>query len=267
MTAAALPHASADARSDVDWRSYAAVYDVMAAHNPAYQDIVDRYRRFLAPLRLRSGDTLLEVGAGTGNFSLEAARAWPQCHVVHVDASDAMNAHARRKRAAQGLGNVEIRTADVDAFDVPDGSVALVTIVHALYAFPDPPAVLARCHRWLKPGGAIFACDPGAPPDVGDWARYIFRSTSRSQGILPAVRLFWRARGALRENRRIGQSFDAGTFWRHDAATFRAAFEAAGFEVAETDTVYRGASDLVVAQKPLGAPPAFRTGDPYHAAI
>lgn len=251
MAATALPHTHPPPPSAVDWRSYAAVYDVMLDNNPAYAAIVARYRRFLSSLPLAGGDALVEVGAGTGNFSLAAAEAWPRCHIVHVDASDAMNAHARVKCAALGLDNVEIRTANVQDFDLPAESVALVTVVHALYTFPDPPAVLAKCYRWLKPGGSLFACDPGAPIDVGDWSRFVFRAACRSHGVAGAVRLFWRGRVALRENRRIAQAFDQGTYWRHDAATFRAAFEAAGFEVVEADTVFRGVSDLVVARKPM----------------
>lgn len=93
----ALPQPRPRTRPDtrVDWRSYAAVYDVMAEANPAYQALVDDYRAFVGRLRLRSGDVLVDVGAGTGNFALTAADAWPQCHVLHVDADDAMNHLAR----------------------------------------------------------------------------------------------------------------------------------------------------------------------------
>lgn len=251
MAAAPQPHAHPTPRVPVDWRSYASVYDVMLDNNPAYQAIVERYRRFLASLGLNDGGTLVELGAGTGNFSLVAAETWPTCRVVHVDASDAMNAHARSKREALGLANVEIRTTGVEQFDLPSGSVALVTAVNALYAFPDPPAVIAKCCRWLEPGGLMFACDPGSRPDVGDWARYVFRSACRSHGVAGAARLFWRGRVAVRENHRIAQAFDHGTYWRHDAIAFRAAFEAAGFEVVETGTMFRGVSDLIVARKPV----------------
>lgn len=95
----------------VDWRSYAAVYDLMAEINPAYQELVDAYRRFATQLWLHPDDLLLELGAGTGNFSLVAADEWPKCRVLHVDANEGMNDQARRKREALGLTNVDMRTA------------------------------------------------------------------------------------------------------------------------------------------------------------
>lgn len=260
-------HPRSEPRSRVDWRSYAAVYDLMTELNPAYQALVEEYRRFLGDLRLRAGDHLVEVGAGTGNFSLVAADEWPHCRVTHVDASEAMNARARDKQAARGVGNLEIRTIGVDDLNLPDESVALATVVHALYTFPDPEAVIACLYRWLRPGGAVFACDPSGPIDLAEWSRYIFRSACRERGVWRAAWLFWRARSAIGQNRRIAKAVDGGAFWRHDAATFRAAFEAAGFEVHHTRSAYRGASDLLVAQKPMAIARVAGVGEPFAAAV
>lgn len=44
-----------EARGPVDWASYAAAYDLMLDHNPAYHAIVERYRRFLGGLDLAPG--------------------------------------------------------------------------------------------------------------------------------------------------------------------------------------------------------------------
>lgn len=245
-----------EARSPVDWASYAAVYDLMLDHNPAYHAIVERYRRFVGGLDLAPGSRLVDLGAGTGNFSLAAARLHPQATVVHVDADAAMNARARVKLAAQGLHNVEVRTGDVGALDVPAASVAVVTAVHSLYAMPDPTDLIRRSFTWLAPGGWMFACDPGAPFDVGDWTRYVFRSAWRAHGPAYAVRTFWRARVAVRENRRIARALDQGRYWRHDAAAFRAAFEGAGFAVVAEERAFRDASDLIIVRKPLAPAPS-----------
>lgn len=263
----ALAHVPASSTRRVDWHSYASVYDVMAELNPAYRDLVALYRDFLSGLRLRAGDLLLEVGAGTGNFSLAAAAQWPHCRVLHVDSSDDMNTRARLKREAQGLGNLEIRTSDVGALDLPDNSIALATAVHALFAFPEPQAVIGRLFRWLRPGGAVFACDPNGALEVGDWARYIFRSACRERGVAQAAWLFLRSREAVRQNRRIGAAMDSGAFWRHDATVFRQAFEDAGFEVNHMRSAYRGVSDLLVAQKPMTVARAARVDETFAAAL
>ena len=260
-------HPPIHGHADVDWRSYAAVYDVMAEANPAYRALVDDYRRFVGGLRLRPGDVLVDVGAGTGNYTLAAAEAWPQCHVLHVDADDGMNHRARAKRAATGFGNLEIRTAGIDAFDLPDESAALVTAVHSLYTFPDPHAAIAKMFRWLRPGGALFACDPGAPHLQSGAGEAAFDAHVPEDVAGPLAYIERRAREVIRQNRRIGRAVDAGTYWRHDASTFRTAFEQAGFEVAETRSVYRGVSDLVIAQKPVTVARAARLGEAFEAAI
>lgn len=253
--------------TDVNWQSFAAVYDVMAEINPAYRELNEAYCTFLGGLQLRAGDVLVEVGAGTGNYTVAAAEAWPACHVLHVDASDEMNARARSKRAARGLGNLEIRTADADTLDLPDDSASLITAVHALYAFDDAPAVIRRMFRWLRPGGAVWACDPCSPLDVGEWQRYIFKSSCRERGVLRTAQLFWRARDAARQNRRIGRALKGGGYWGKDPATFRSAFEDAGFEVTELTSVYRGLSHRIIAQKPMTVARVSQLAAPYPAAL
>ena len=77
--------------------------------------------------------------------------------------------------------------------------------VHALYAFPDPAAVIRRMFRWLRPGGSVFACDPGRPLDMTEWARYLFQSSRAERGWLRTAWLFWRGRDVARQNRRIAR--------------------------------------------------------------
>lgn len=237
-------------RRAVDWRSYAAVYDDMAAINPAYAEQVARYRAFLATCELRAGALLVDLGAGTGNFSLEAAALWPGCRVRHVDADEGMNARAAAKRDERGLVNLEIVAADADAYDMQDGTADLVTAVHALYAFRDPEDVVRRIARWLRPGGTVYACDPGRVIDVRDWARYLFRASLLERGPWHTVRVFYRAREVARQNRRIARAQTGGTYWLHDLASFRATFESAGLVVQDTWLAYRGISDGLVAIKP-----------------
>lgn len=249
------PHKATGQGDAVDWRSYAAVYDLMAEINPAYQDLVNDYRRFVLQQWLHPEDLLLELGAGTGNFSLVAADEWPECRVLHVDASEAMNAEARRKRDRLGLTNIEIRTQDIADLDLPDESATVITAVHALYAFPDPRSVIRDMFRWLSPGGTVFACDPGRPLDMREWTRYLFRSSRAERGLWGSIRLFWRCREVAAQNRRIARSQQAGTYWRHDASSFAQAFTEAGFEVDHCRGAYRGASDLLVARKAVAVAP------------
>lgn len=245
------------ATGPIDWRSYASVYDVMAELNPAYRQLLDDYTAFVARLDLAPGDVLVDLGAGTGNYSLAAAGARPGCRVVHVDASAAMNDLARAKAVSRGLANVEIRTCSVDGFDPPEGSVALVTAVHSLYTFPDPPAVALRIGRWLRPGGVVWAVDPSGRMEVGEWRRYIFRHSCRERGLGRTLAMLWRARAVAAHNRRIDAALTRGELWGKDAAALCSAFEAAGLVVSELSATYRGCSHRLVAHKPTMRPGAM----------
>lgn len=241
-----------------DWSSYAAVYDMIQAYNPAYQDLVARFEAEVRGWSLPSGRPIVDVGAGTGVFSLGWARAFPDHPVVHVEPDPGMNAVAARKARAAGLGNVSIVARGVDDADVAPGTAAAVSCVHALYTFPDPPAALARLHAWLAPGGRAFLCDAGRPVDVWEWSRFLAGHLVRTVGPVGAARVFWRGRETWRQNRRIRRAQLDGTYWTHSPEAFRAAVEAADFEVERVETCFRGYSDLVVARRPLGGAGAGR---------
>jgi len=239
------------ARTQTDWQAYATVYDLIAEHNPAYQELLVRFRREIRDWPLSQGDLVVDLGAGTGNFSLALAEAFPRCRVVHIDGNEGMNAIAAAKAAARGLANVDIRTQDVAAARFAPGSVAAVTAIHALYAFPSPEAVVGRMVDWLAPDGRLFACDPGRVIDTREWTRYIFKETIRRRGLWPAVRLYVRAAAGARQNRRIARQQAGGDYWLHGLDDFRRTFEDAGLDVQRAFVTYRGCSDVVVGRKPV----------------
>jgi ubiquinone/menaquinone biosynthesis C-methylase UbiE len=237
---------------DVDWSSYAEVYDLMAENNPAYQDLIGEFRSAISLWQLEPQSMLADLGAGTGNFSLELAKAFPACQVSHVDADAEMNRSAVRKAARQSAGNFHCVTSDVQLTSFQPGSQSAITTVHALYAFPQPRSLFTRIFEWLRPGGYLLACDPGRIVNVSDWAGFLLRASLARQGVWRTARLFYRGRAVARQNRLIAKAQKEGVYWTHSHAEFRAAIEAAGFDVQSARETYRGYSDFVVARKPQG---------------
>jgi len=239
--------------ASVDWHSYAAVYDVMAENNPAYADLVNQFEDAIALWPVRSGSVLADLGAGTGTFSLGLAEAFPSSRVVHLDASSEMNRLAQRKATARHLTNVTFATTDILDSPFEDESLAAIVTVHALYAFARPREVISAMFAWLQPGGQIFACNPGRPPHVAEWAVYLARESLRRQGLWRTTRLLYRSRVVAQQNRMIAKAQRTGTYWTHTSGQFRAAFESVGFQVHTARTTYRGHSDLIIATKPPAA--------------
>lgn len=236
--------------SNVDWNSYAEVYDLMADNNPAYQDLIAQFKRAIATWCIEPRSTLADLGAGTGNFSIELAQAFPTCQVIHLDANPEMNHVAERKAAAQRVSNLCLATTDIAAASFQANSLAAITTVHALYAFPHPTEVIAKIFAWLEPGGYLFACDAGRMGKVSAWAVYLLSEFYRRHGLRRTAQFYYRARVVTRQNQLIVTAQRDGVYWTHTHSEFRAAIESAGFEILAATEVYRGDSDLIVARKP-----------------
>jgi len=129
-----------------------------------------RFRREQVRLaRLAPGESVLDVGCGTGGFAIEAARAVaPGGCVVGLDPSPEMIGWARGKaRRKRSRATFEVATAE--ALPFPDASFDVVTLSLVLHQLPSDAlhAGMAEIRRVLRPGGRLFALDIGGPQREG----------------------------------------------------------------------------------------------------
>ncbi|GLI16015.1 class I SAM-dependent methyltransferase [Neomoorella thermoacetica] len=116
--------------------------------------LVDRVEKepIYAYLDPHAGEHILDVGCGTGNFSLELARRGVK--VTGIDISDPMLAKARKKAADAGLA-IEFLHADAMNLPFGDNTFDKIVSVTALEFAPELKAVLEESYRVLKPGGRM----------------------------------------------------------------------------------------------------------------
>lgn len=125
---------------------------------------------WVAALRLRAGDHVLEIGAGPGYVSFALAeRVGPKGLVYAVDRSAEALAYLEHLQKDRGVAQIRPIVADAATLDGADldPSSALVTMV--LHHTDDPAAILGTVAR-LLPGGALAVIgefDPEGPCDVG----------------------------------------------------------------------------------------------------
>ena len=117
-------------------------------------------------LEPRPGMKVLDVGCGTGNYSLELAGMG--LAVTGLDASPEMLKVARAKAEERGL-DVEFVLGDALHLPFADGSFDAVICICALEFLPDPKAALLEAYRVLKPGGRLVA---GVIGKDSSWGRF-----------------------------------------------------------------------------------------------
>ena len=133
-------------------------------------------RRAVAALRLRPGDSVVEIGCGTGlNFPLIEAAVGPAGRITGVDVTDAMLARARCRVRAYGWRNVTMIQADAARFRFPAGVNAILS-TYALSLVPECAEVVTAGCAALAPGGRWVVLDTMLPAGRPGWlARALVR--------------------------------------------------------------------------------------------
>lgn len=98
-------------------------------------------------------DRVLDMGAGTGIFTLPIARRCRE--VVAVDISRNMLDLLEKKAAAAGLTNIRTLVADLEKFE-PEGTFSVVCAFASMEYVADLPALLGRLARHVRPGGVLY---------------------------------------------------------------------------------------------------------------
>lgn len=112
--------------------------------------------RMLQALQLQPGDSVLEVGTGSGYAS--ACLGALAREVVSLELVPELAAAARARLDATGLGtNVRIEVADALEYDPGERLFDAVCVTAAVAEVP------ARFLQWLRPGGRLFAIRGRAP--------------------------------------------------------------------------------------------------------
>lgn len=113
----------------------------------------DRLRAVLGP---QAGERLLEIGPGTGYYSLDVAE-WvgPDGTLEIFDLQQEFLDHVSRAAAERDLANVVATQGDATALPYEDGSVDAVLLTAVLGEIPDSVAALREVRRVLAPGGRL----------------------------------------------------------------------------------------------------------------
>ncbi|MBM4013508.1 MAG: methyltransferase domain-containing protein [Planctomycetes bacterium] len=111
-------------------------------------------------VRLRPGDRVADVGAGTGLFAPYFSLAvGAHGKVIAVDIAPLFLEHVRQRTLLDSLPNVTTLLCDQATTNLPSGSVDVVFICDTYHHFEQPAATLASIHAALVPGGRLVVID------------------------------------------------------------------------------------------------------------
>lgn len=116
-------------------------------------------QRAVAALGLHAGDTVVEIGCGTGlNFALLQEAVGPTGRIIGVDLTDAMLEQARQRVADNGWSNVDLVLSDAAEYRFPNGVNGILS-TFALTLAPEHDRVIQQGSQALSRGGCWVILD------------------------------------------------------------------------------------------------------------
>lgn len=190
----------------------------------AYERFMGRWSGRLAPLLvkfvgIRDGDSVLDVGSGTGALAFAVAEAVSSARIIGVDPAAAYVAYAQTRVPND---RVRFMVGDAQQLQLADGTFDRVLSLLVMNFIPDPAKALREMIRVTRPGGVIAA----AVWDYGEgmqmlrifWDEAVARDptvAARDERNMPLCRrrelaALWRAHGLVQVEEQpltIQQSF------------------------------------------------------------
>jgi ubiquinone/menaquinone biosynthesis C-methylase UbiE len=109
---------------------------------------------------IQGHEVVLDIGAGTGRFSLAVAKQLSSGKVICLDLSKEMLQHLKRKAEKAGLQDrIQIRKGEASASGLENESVDLVMCNSVFHELSSPEAVLVEMLRVLKPNRWVMITD------------------------------------------------------------------------------------------------------------
>ena len=151
-------------------------------HHTNIRDIDGENAHMLGLLNPQAGHRIIDIGAGTGLFTLAAASHYEK--VYAVDISPAMFDVARGKVRDAGIDNVEFLEGGFLTYEHEAEPVDAIVSVAALHHLPDvwKQVALLRMAEMLKPGGKLCLRDTVFFNMRSDYAAWLDEITTSDSG-------------------------------------------------------------------------------------
>ncbi len=112
---------------------------------------------------IQVGMVIADLGAGSGFYTLEAAKALGSTGKVYaVDAQKDLLSRIKNHATKEGLYNVEVIWGDIEKLggtNIKDNSIDLIMVCNVLFQLTDKKGVAGEIKRILASGGRVLVVD------------------------------------------------------------------------------------------------------------
>ena len=134
------------------------------------KDIVVYRKEILSHLPVNKGDSIADVGAGTGQFEKELSQlVGPDGKVYAIEVAPAFIPFMKERFKKENLTNVEIIHGDSEATTLKPNSVNLVLVIDTYHHFDHPLSMLKDFEKILRPSGHLVIIDFRRGPEARPW--------------------------------------------------------------------------------------------------
>lgn len=169
------------------------------------REVFARRKEIVAACQIQRGQTVADIGAGTGLFTrMFADVVGPDGRVVAVDISQNFLDHIQKTSREAGQQNVDTLLCKADSSELPAESIDVAFICDTYHHFEFPQKTLASLHRALKPSGRVILVDFRRVPGTStDWVLNHVRAGQEvfeSEVIQSGFRKTREVAGVLKDN-------------------------------------------------------------------
>ncbi|WP_299533102.1 class I SAM-dependent methyltransferase [Ulvibacterium sp.] len=112
--------------------------------------------KLLENMDIQAGDTIADIGAGSGYHVFRMAAMAKKGLIYAVDIQDEMLAEMRRKKEKGKVQNVRLIKGSEKSVNLPKNSVDKALLVDVYHEFNYPVEMIASLKRALRPNGKVF---------------------------------------------------------------------------------------------------------------
>lgn len=161
-------HKSDTTKTANEYMNQSNTEDLIKRFESPERDAYQKPEKVLEHLGDIKGKTIMDIGAGSGYFSMKLAKEGAQ--VIAADVSDEFQAVLKKRIEDNNLENIELRKIPYNNANLADNEVDMVLIVNTYHHIENRVDYFSKVKKGIKPDGELVVIDffkkelPVGPP-------------------------------------------------------------------------------------------------------